>query len=258
MLDVGGILKDMKLRTALRCVVLLPAAVAGLAWWVAKPRNPPVSPDGQTLPSAATAVGETLDHQPDPPDTPSLVEPTSELPAVSEATPLPAGPLPIESPVTGAPAGSLPAGPSPAAPTPAGESAVVSVPTAEAPAAPQIQAVDPSPAQGADDPRDVPGLLGVEWNLAEVKALTPQLSKRAVRLADALAAAGPLPVPVSRLALELSVTREAIAAHAAALNRTAAATRPNLTAPVQQHGTPAKPRYTLDAAFAAHWPPEQS
>lgn len=181
----------------------------------------------------------------------SVTTPTPDVPPAGtpDLEPAPAGNVPA-SPLASERA--VPETPPPApeplpsrleSPTPVEGLPVEALPV-EAPGAEAGQIDEPRPAEDG-------------WGRAEVKALAPQLSKRATRLADALAAVAPLPIPTSRLAVELSAPREAIASYVAALNRTAATTRPNLPAPVQQQGTPAKPRYALDSGFAAHWPPKE-
>ena len=257
----------MKLRTARRIARLLPLAVAVLvgarAEWFAQPPTRPGPPTEQDGSVAAGAAAQLPNPAPVLPGAPSPVRPDPE-PATSSppVAPVAADPaaLPMESPPTHLPAESLPVESlpvEPAAPAPVGEPPGVPAAAAEVLVDPQDAPPDDSSAAQDAGGQDGPGSSGTQWDRAEVRALSPQLSKRAVRLADALAAAAPLPVPASRLAVELGVDREAIGAYAAALNRTAAATRPYLPAPVQQHGTNAKPRYALEAAFAAHWPPEQ-
>ena len=212
----------------------------------------PVRPDPEPATSGPPVAAVAADPAALPMESPPTQPPVARLPVES----LPVESLPVESlPVESLPVESLPA--EPAAPAPVGEPPGVPAAAAEVLVDPQDAPPDDSSAAQDAGGQDGPGSSGTQWDRAEVRALSPQLSKRAVRLADALAAAAPLPVPASRLAVELGVDREAIGAYAAALNRTAAATRPYLPAPVQQHGTNAKPRYALEAAFAAHWPPEQ-
>lgn len=215
----------MKLRTVRR---LAPwAAVLGVAWWLAQDRSAVPAP----LTTSATGAppAGTPDREPEPPEDVPAAPPASERAAPETPPPSPESlPSPVESP------------------------APIEAPPVEAP---PVEALSVDAAEPVESPHPT---AEDGWGRAEVKALAPQLSKRATRLANALAAVAPLPVPASRLAAELGAPREAIASYVAALNRTAATTRPNLPAPVQQQGgTPAKPRYALDSGFAAHWPPAE-
>ena len=199
-------------------------------------------------------------------------EPVAELEAADAAPERPAVELPVpEEPVADVPPPAAPLDPLPpseeeAPPPPPLEPPAGPPATADGPTFPAAAPAAPSPAdtdQAADGRPDAPPEPEAapepdeQWDQAAVRALSPQLTKRAARLADALAAAAPDPVPAGRLATGLGVAGPALVDSVTALNRTAATTRANLPAPVRKQGSGSKTRYALDPAFAAHWPPSR-